>query len=69
MLHDWPTADVLRGFFGLCDHRGVKRVDFRAELVRRGVSVVAVEEAVDNVMWAVGCAADNRIPEVDDNND
>jgi hypothetical protein len=61
------TPDLLRMYFGVAQGRSVKKRDIHGELVRRGVSPFSALEAVDALLFAIGWAADNRIPEIDDN--
>ena len=64
-FEDTDTPALLRLFFGTVQGRSIKRKDVHSELVRRGVSVISVIAAVETVLFAVGWAADNRIPEID----
>ena len=68
MQFEQKTPTLLRMYFGLDQERSVKKAKVFDELVHRGVSVYAVAEAMDRLLFAVGWAADNRIPEVDDGN-
>jgi hypothetical protein len=59
------TSMLLRLYFGLVQGRSIKRKALYDELVRRGVSVVNVIDAIEQTLFAIGWAADNRIPEID----
>jgi len=63
------TPDLLRLYFGLEQGRSIKKKDLRDELVRRGVSIVTTRMAIREMLNAIGWAADDRIPEVDDGNE
>jgi len=59
------SGRILRLYFGLEQGRSIKKKKLFDELIRRGVSVYAVTEAIERLLDAVGWAADNRIEEID----
>ena len=65
---DDDTPMLLRMYYGLAMGRSVKKADVRDELVHRGVSIVSTNNAIHEMLFAIGWAADNRLPEVDDGN-
>lgn len=65
-LKSIPTPNVLALYFGLETGRSIRKNDLRDELIVRGVSPTILAEAIREILFVVGNAADNRIPEVDD---
>lgn len=59
------TPELLRLYFGFGQGRSIKKKDLHDELVRRGVSIIAVNDTIDQMLFTIGWAADNRIPEID----
>lgn len=65
MKIEGTTYHILRMFFGFAEQRSVKKADLRDELVRRGVSPYGVKGLMEDVLYQIGHAADNRIEEID----
>ena len=59
------TFDLLRIFMGVTARRSVKRATLRNELIKRGVSPYGVVTMLEEILFQIGNAADNRIEEID----
>ena len=65
-LKGLATGKLLMLYFGLSNERSVRKNDLCDELVVRGVSPVMLTDAIEGLLYVVGSAADNRMPEIDD---
>lgn len=65
-MKDLTTPTLLCLYFGLETGRSIKRKDLHSELVRRGVSIVTTTNVLTDLLFCIGYAADNRIPDIDD---
>lgn len=65
-MKDLTTPTLLCLYFGLEAGRSIKRKDLHSELVRRGVSIVTTTNVLTDLLFCIGYAADNRIPDIDD---
>jgi hypothetical protein len=61
------TNTLLHVYFGLDNQRGIKKKDACDQLVHRGVGVRSLEHVIIDMMDVVAMTAENRIPEIDDN--
>ena len=59
------TYEVLRMFMGLDVKRSVKKKTLQDVLIKRGVSPYGTIDVVEALLFQIGCAADNRISEID----
>jgi hypothetical protein len=64
-MMEGTTHELLRVYFGLMNVRGIKKSKALDEIIRRGVSAYGVEMLINDLLFAVGNAADNRIEEID----
>jgi hypothetical protein len=66
-MKNLDTGQLLCIYFGLDNIRSIKRRKVLDELVKRGISVAYTEYVLRDLMRVIGWAADNRIPEIDNN--
>jgi len=59
------TSELLRVFFGLQQTRSMKKKEVHEVLVQRGVSPTGITIAIEDILFQIGNAADNRIEDID----